>query len=293
MSLARSLTLDRPRLLAIVNVTPDSFFGASRAPEVAAALANAADAVAAGADALDIGGESTRPGAERVSERDQLARILPVVRAVRAAESPLGQIPISVDTTLPAVAEAALDAGADAVNDVSGATEHAEMLDLAAARGAGLILMHRLAPPDRDRYSDRYGEEPRYADVVAEVRAFLAARARAALAAGVGPESILLDPGLGFGKSVSQNLELVRRTPEILSLGYPVLSAASRKSFVGRVSIPEAARTDPGDRLPGSLAFSVMHLAAGARVFRVHDAAPQRAALMAAWAIGTSGPLGD
>jgi dihydropteroate synthase len=294
MSGTRSLALDGPRLLAIVNTTPDSFYAGSRADGAAAALVLAGRAAAGGADGLDIGAESTRPGAERIEAREQIGRLLPVVRAIRGAGGRLAEIPISIDTTIPAVAEAALDAGADAINDVSGATEHGrEMLDLAARRGAGIILMHRGAVPGTDRYSDQYETPPRYADVVTEVRAFLGARAEAALAAGVSGESIMLDPGLGFGKTVEQNLELVRRTGELLTLGYPVLSAASRKSFVGRVSLPDRPQSEPSERLAGSLAFSIAHLAAGARVFRVHDVAEQAQALAASWALGTRGDRGD
>jgi dihydropteroate synthase len=149
--------------------------------------------------------------------------------------------------------------------------------------------MHRRTGPGEDSYSDRYERAPAYGDVVGEVVAFLGACARAAATAGVPPDAIMLDPGLGFGKSVTQNLELVRRTGELAALGYPVLSAASRKSFVGRVSLPEVPETQPSQRLAGSLAFSVMHLAAGARAFRVHDVGAQREALLAAWAIGAWG----
>ncbi len=286
----RSLLLDRPRLMAVVNTTPDSFFAGSRTTDVHTAVEMAAAAVRDGADMLDIGGESTRPGAARVPEAEQIGRVVPVIRAIRSAGGVLATIPISVDTTLPGVARAAIEAGADAINDVSAGTESrggdgCDMLDLAASSGAGLVLMHRLVPPDRDSYSDRYGQEPEYADVVVEVRDALLARAAAAEAAGVRPGAIVLDPGLGFGKTVEQNLELVRRGEVLVSGGYPVLSATSRKSFVGRVSDPDTEQTAPEDRLPGSLAFSVLHLAAGARVFRVHDVGPQRAALAAAWAI--------
>jgi dihydropteroate synthase len=282
----RAIPLDRPRLMAIVNVTPDSFYAGSRACAVGPALAVARRAVDEGADLLDIGGESTRPGSDRVGEPEQLARVLPLVEAIRRADGPLARIPISIDTTLPGVAEAALGAGADALNDVSGATEHPEILGVAAAHGAGLVLMHRARPPAADSFSDEYaGDPPRYDEVVSEVAAFLRARAEAALGAGVAPASIVLDPGLGFGKTVDQNLQLLRRSAELASLGYPVLSAASRKSFVGRAGCPESPRTDPADRLPASLAFSVLHLGAGARIFRVHDVAPQRQALLAAWAI--------
>jgi len=287
LAAGRSLTLDRPRVMAVVNVTPDSFFAGSRAGSIDAAVSMASQAVREGADMLDIGGESTRPGAARVDETEQIGRVVPVIQAIRGHNDPaLAAIPISIDTTLPAVARAAIDAGADAINDVSGATECGEtMLAVAAATGVGLILMHRLLPPEQDSFSDRYELEPEYADIVAEVRSVLLSRAAAAERAGVARGSIMLDPGLGFGKSVEQNLELVRRSGELLSGGYPLLSATSRKSFVGRVSLPGVEQTSPEERLPGSLAFSVLHLASGARVFRVHDAGPQRAALDAAWAI--------
>lgn len=282
----KSLPLDRPRLMAVVNTTPDSFFAPSRAADVDAAVEIAAAAADAGADMLDIGGESTRPGAARVPEAEQIGRVVPVIAAIRGAGGPLASLPISVDTTLPGVAQAAIQAGADAINDVSAGSEGGDgMLGLAASSGVGLVLMHRLVPPDRDRFSDRYEQEPEYGDVVADVRDALLARAAAAEAAGVHRDAILIDPGLGFGKSVGQNLELVRRGAELAAGGYPVLSAASRKSFVGRVSDPAREQTSPEDRLPGSLAFSVLHLAAGARVFRVHDVGAQRAALSAAWAI--------
>ena len=157
------------------------------------------------------------------------------------------------------------------------------MLRLAADRGAGLVLMHRLAPPERDSYSDRYAHPPEYGDVVAVVREFLGRRAAAAESTGIAPEAILVDPGLGFGKTVAQNLELVRRTGEIAALGYGVLSGASRKSFVGRAM--GLSESEPKQRLMGSVAISVAHYLAGARVFRVHDVAEQRTALLAAAAV--------
>ncbi len=282
----KSLLLDRPRLMAVVNTTPDSFFASSRTTDVHTAVEMAAAAARDGADMLDIGGESTRPGAARVPEAEQIDRVVPVIAAIRATGGALATIPISVDTTRTGVARAAIEAGADAINDVSAGIEGGDdILNLAASSGAGLVLMHRLVPPDRDSFSDRYEHEPEYDDVVVEVRDALLTRAAAAEAAGVRPEAILLDPGLGFGKTVEQNLDLVRRGDVLVAAGYPVLSAASRKSFVGRVSDPDAEQTAPEDRLPGSVACSVLHLAAGARVFRVHDVGPQRAALAAAWAI--------
>jgi dihydropteroate synthase len=294
MSRHRALPLDRPRVLAILNMTPDSFYAGSRADSAKGAMEIARAAVEAGADGIDIGGESTRPGAVRVEEAQQIERIVPVIRMIRAEGGRLGEIPLSVDTTLPAVAELALESGADAINDVSGATEQPEaMLALAARTGAGLILMHRFRTPELDKYSDHYSRDlaerdacpPVFGDVAVDVREVLVDRAMAAEAAGVARGAIMLDPGLGFGKTVEQNLGLIRETGDLVAAGYPVLSAASRKSFVGRVSLPEARQSDPADRLAGSLAFSVMHLLAGARVFRVHDVSAQRQALLAAWAI--------
>jgi dihydropteroate synthase len=288
--------------MAILNITPDSFYDASRVQDVRASVERAAQAAQEGADILDIGGESTRPGAEPVTDAEQIARVVPVIKAIREQPGALGAIPISVDTTSASVAEAAIDAGADAINDVSGTTHDPQMLDVAArgfashdesskkrgtrdSMGSGLILMHRLTEPSQDSYSDQYSRAPVYEDVVVHVRDFLHARAEAARQAGVEADQILLDPGLGFGKSVEQNLALVRATRELCSLGYPVLSAASRKSFVGRCSLTESATSTPADRLAGSLAFSVAHWALGASIFRVHDVAEQARALRAAWAI--------
>lgn len=289
-SLARGRTIecDRPFVLAILNLTPDSFSDGGRLALVDAAVAAARDALEAGADMIDIGGESTRPGASRVPAEAQIDRIVPVVRAIRAAGHPLAAVPISIDTTLEPVARAALDAGADVINDVSGGTEDPAILRLAAERGAGLILMHRELPPDRDRYSTAYGDEGPPAgsgDIVVRVRDALGEMLERARRAGVDERAVVLDPGLGFGKTVEQNVELVVRTPELLELGRPILSAASRKSFVGAVSAPPGVTLAPGERLGGSIAFSLAHLGAGARLFRVHDVAEQARALRAAWAL--------
>jgi dihydropteroate synthase len=273
----RALDLSAPRVIAILNITPDSFSDGGQLSTTEAALAAAARAVSEGAAMLDIGGESTRPGAARVGADEQIARTVTVIRAIRAAAEPLASIPISIDTTRAAVAEAALDAGAEVINDVSAGLEDPDMLPLATARGTGIILMHRLHPPDADQYSDRYRSPPVYADVVAAVREFLAGRAREAERAGVSRHSIVIDPGLGFGKTVEQNLELIRRSAELASLGYPLLSAASRKSFVGRAM--GLAESSPADRLPGSIAVSIAHALAGVNLFRVHDVAAHVQAL--------------
>jgi len=236
---------------------------------------------------LDIGGESTRPGAKRVDALEQIRRVIPVIEAVRNhAETVVSAIPISVDTTLSEVASAALEAGADAVNDVSAGREDHRIIQLCAAHEAGLVLMHRATPPELDSYSDRYTRPPAYSDVVKAVRRFLGARRDRALAAGIDPGALVLDPGLGFGKSVEQNAELVRRSAELLDLGAPILSALSRKSFVGRTSIPDRAST-PEERLPGTIAWSVAHMVTGARLFRVHDVKELTQALRAAWAVLT------
>jgi len=262
--------------MAILNLTPDSFYDGGRLMSPAVVVAAARRAVADGAGLLDLGGESTRPGAERIGTDEQIRRVVPAIEAVRAAGI---DTPISVDTTRAPVAEAALDAGADIINDVAAGTEDGGILTLAAARGCGLILMHRLRPPEADSYSDRYETPPVYESVVEQVRAFLGERLRAAVHAGVDPGAVLLDPGLGFGKTVEQNVELIRQTPRLLTLGRPVLSAASRKSFVGRVSLGRD--SEPAERLTGSLAATEAHYHAGARVFRVHDTAEQSALLRA------------
>lgn len=284
-----TLDLDRPKVMAILNTTPDSFSDGGRHLALAAALERARTAAAEGADVLDIGGESTRPGAARVSAEEQIARVAPVIREIRAHGLFPG--PITVDTTLAAVARAALDAGADGVNDVSAGLDDPGMLPLVAERGCGVVLMHRLVPPDRDRYSDQHEGPPEYRNVVEFVRTFLADRLAAAVAAGVRADAIVLDPGLGFGKTVEQNLELIRGTGRLVELGRPVLSGISRKSFAGRVGLGRDSA--PSERLASSLALGVLHLAHGARLFRVHDVRAHVEALRAAWATTTESERDD
>mgnify|MGYP002783751959 FL=1 len=257
--------------MAIVNVTPDSFSDGGRYPTVAEAVAACAAFVAAGAHMLDIGGESTRPGAARVAPVEQVERVVPVIEALRR-DPRFDAIPISVDTTMASVARAALLAGADAVNDVSGlADDGPAMLDLLGASDCGYILMHRLRPPEADSYSDRYADAPRYHDVVAEVKAALVAGLERLDLHGVARERVVLDPGLGFGKTVEQNLELIRRTDELRRIGLPVLSGLSRKSFVGRWSLGRDSQ--PSERLQGTLELSAEHVRCGATLLRVHDVA--------------------
>lgn len=267
--------------MAVLNLTPDSFFDGGVLLDPRAAHAAGRCALEHGADLLDLGAESTRPGAQPVPGEEQLRRLLPALEAIRA-DPALRGIPITIDTTIAAVAAACFEAGADAVNDVSAGRGDPGMFPLLARHSRGVVLMHRLVEPRDDRYSDRYAEPPSYADLVAEVRAFLAERQSAALAAGIGPDQVLLDPGLGFGKSVEQNLELIRATPRLRDLGAPILSALSRKSFVGRVSLGRDSQ--PSERLGGTLALSVCHYLAGASIFRVHDVREHAEALAAAHA---------
>ncbi len=268
--------------MGILNATPDSFSDGGRFVDVGAGVGQAELMAAQGADIIDVGGESTRPGAERVGAAEQIRRTEPLVREIRAA---LGdRVAISIDTTLAPVAEAALEAGATIVNDVSAGLEDPGILGLAAERGAGLVLMHRLRPPDTDRFSNAYArdERPEYDDVVREVGACLRDRIAAAEAAGVASAAIVADPGLGFGKTVEQNLELIRRTDELVAmLGRAVLSGVSRKSFVG-VASGLGDGSEPGERLAGTIGLSVAHVLRGASVLRVHDVGPVREAVLAA-----------
>lgn len=285
-----TLVLDRPHVLAIINVTPDSFSDGGAYPTLDAVVAAAERAIQEGASGLDVGGESTRPGSQPVSAEEQIRRTAPAIAAIRRK---LGDaFLISIDTTLSAVAAAALDEGADVVNDVSAGRDDAGMFALVAGRHAGMILMHRLTQPSRDAYSTQYEakQTPHYPrGVVAEVKAFLAERVSLAEQAGIARERIVIDPGLGFGKTVEQNISLITACAEFASLGYPVLSGLSRKSFVGQVSgMPSDG--PPRERLFGTLALSVMHFAYGARLFRVHDVCAHVEALRAAAACVKSDP---
>jgi dihydropteroate synthase len=273
----RIVSLDPFAIMGVLNVTPDSFSDGGQFQDAEHAAQHGLQLVEEGAHIIDVGGESTRPGAPRVPSDEQIRRIVPVIVRIRSRSN----VAITVDTTIAAVAEAALEAGADAVNDVSAGCEDAAMFPLVARRGAGIVLMHRLAPPGEDQYSDRYAEPPIYDDVVREVSSFLLMRAELASAAGIAREAIALDPGLGFGKSVSQNYELLARTSELATLGYPVLVGASRKSFLGAVS----GRSDPEQRIIGSVVAAVAAYGGGARIVRAHDVGAHREALLVAHAV--------
>jgi dihydropteroate synthase len=257
------------RLMGVLNVTPDSFSDGGEWFDGDAALAHAADLIADGADIVDVGGESTRPGAEPVPEQEELRRVIPVVGAV-AARHPRTQI--SVDTSKLAVARAALDAGATYVNDVTAFRHDPGMAALTAERGADCCLMHMLGEP-RTMQAD-----PRYDDVVSDVKAFLEERLAFAVAEGVPEARIQLDPGIGFGKTLEHNLELLRRLDELTTLGRPLVVGTSRKGFIGRLT----GRSTPADRVHGTIATNVLALERGARVFRVHDVRATRDALVVA-----------
>ncbi|MCB9838764.1 MAG: dihydropteroate synthase [Phycisphaeraceae bacterium] len=284
VSIDRALTLDRARVLAILNITPDSFSDGGRFAGADDAVRAARAAIDAGADMLDIGGESTRPGSAPVGPGEQIARVVPVIAEIRRAGI---RCPISVDTTSSRVALAALHAGADAVNDVSAGTDDDAMLPMIAGEGAGVILMHRLRKPAEDSRSDRYERSPVYEGGVVEgVRHFLESRVGAAMAAGIDRDAIAIDPGLGFGKSVAQNYELIAATRRFVGTGLPVVGAASRKSFLGVVTGIE----NPADRVSASVAASVAQRLRGASLFRVHDVREHVEALRVTDAILSGAP---
>jgi dihydropteroate synthase len=222
----RAVSLETPVLVGILNVTPDSFSDGGKYTSVEEAIARAHEIFNQGATIVDVGGESTRPGAKSVSTQEQIRRVVPVIEGIKGGL-------ISIDTTNSSVAAAAIDAGAVIINDVSACQDDPEMLHLAAERGVGLVLMHRLVSPLVDQYSDQYKIEPNYDDVVNEVLAWLLDRVEIARSQGVSKESIALDPGLGFGKSVEQNIALMHGIGAFVETGYPVFIGASRKSFIG------------------------------------------------------------
>jgi dihydropteroate synthase len=254
------IPLDRPLVMGIVNVTPDSFADGGRYAAASPALAHARALLSDGADIVDLGGESTRPGAEPVSEQQEIDRVLPLVQQLRA-ECDQRAVPISVDTRKPAVMRAAIAAGASMINDV-GALQAPGALQVVAdsTTSVAVCLMHMRGEPATMQQAVAYG------DVVIEVVAFLRARATACLAAGIDRERIVIDPGFGFGKTVEHNLELLRRLPEIVALGYPVLAGLSRKSTIGALT-----GRDVGERMAGSVAAALAAVARGAAIVRVHD----------------------
>lgn len=252
----RRLVLDRPMVMGVLNVTPDSFSDGGRYLDSGAAVKHALEMVEEGADLIDIGAESSRPGAEPVSEAEELHRLIPVVQEVCRHVS----VPVSVDTTKAAVARAAIEAGAAVVNDISAGQADPAMTGVVAEAGAGLVLMHRQGTPQTMQRAPQYGS------VVDDVRDFLRGRMQAAEQAGIAADQILLDPGIGFGKNLEHNLTLLAGLDAFQSLGRPILVGVSRKAFIGEVL---GRRTD--DRLMGTAAAVAAALLRGARMVRVHD----------------------
>jgi dihydropteroate synthase len=259
--------------MGVVNVTPDSFSDGGEFLDPDAAIAHGERLIAEGAHILDIGGESTRPGSDPVDADEELRRVLPVIEGLAD-----GRAPISIDTTKAEVARRALEAGATIVNDVSALRFDAELAGVVADAGCECCLMHMLGEPRTMQ------QDPRYDDVVADVRAFLEERMAFAVAEGVAEERIWLDPGIGFGKTLEHNLELLRRLDEIVAIGRPVVIGTSRKSFLGKLT-----GASEKERLPGTIATNVIALERGATVFRVHDVAAAADALtVAAATLGRS-----
>jgi dihydropteroate synthase len=271
-----SLDLPLPCIMGVVNVTPDSFSDGGRflAPEDA--LAQGLTLVREGAAIVDIGGESTRPGSDPVTVEEELHRVLPVVEALADRVG----VPISVDTTKAEVARRALGAGAALINDVSALRADSSMVEVVAELGAPVCLMHMQGAPKSMQ------EDPRYDDVVDEVLGFLEERISFALARGVAEDQLLVDPGIGFGKTVDHNLTLLRHLDRLVALGRPVVLGTSRKRFLGAIL-----GSEPGERVIGTVATTVVGLLAGVHVFRVHDVKPNFEALRVALAVleGASG----
>jgi dihydropteroate synthase len=252
-------------IMGVVNVTPDSFSDGGRYLDAGAAIAHGLSLVAEGADILDVGGESTRPGAPSVPEDEELRRVIPVIEGLIAAGC---RARISIDTSKRGVAARALEAGATMVNDVTALRGDPRMAGVIAAADADCCLMHMLGDPRTMQ------DDPRYDDVVGDIKAFLAERMAFAVESGIALQRILVDPGIGFGKTVAHNLELLARLGEFLDLGRPLLIGTSRKSFLGRLTGREV-----DDRVAATIATQVLAYERGARIFRVHDVAPVRDAL--------------
>jgi len=249
-----ALSLERPLVMGIVNVTPDSFSDGGKFPDSRAAIMHARRHVEDGADILDIGGESTRPGAKPASLGEELDRVMPIIEALASSG-----VPISIDTQKPEVMRAALNGGASMVNDVN-ALQAPGALQVVASSNAGVCLMHKQGTPETMQ------QQPEYADVVGEVREFLADRANAVMATGVKAERIVIDPGFGFGKSVAHNLTLLRNLYHFHELGFPVLAGLSRKSTLGAITGREV-----GERMAASVAAALIAAQKGAKILRVHD----------------------
>jgi dihydropteroate synthase len=282
----RPLSLDRPRIMGILNVTPDSFSDGGQWLDTSAAVRHGLAMAGDGADLIDVGGESTRPGSQRVDAPEQIRRTQPVIAALRQGLDDAGfaEVAISIDTTLSAVALAALDAGADLINDVAAGREDEAILALAARQQCPIILMHMQGTPATMQ------DAPRYDDVVGEVEAFLLARAAAARKAGVAPDQVVLDPGIGFGKTREHNLALLAALPRLRGHGHALLLGASRKRFMGAICTPTTGPRAGVKPLPQQLvgatcATTAWGITCGVEIFRVHDVLENRQAADLTWSL--------
>ncbi len=274
------LDYSKPLLMGVLNVTPDSFSDGGLYPSSNDAITRGIEMVEQGADIIDIGGESTRPGSKRVDAKEQKRRVLDVIAGLRKElpQHTNKNIHISIDTTLSEVAKAALDAGANMLNDISAASEDEAMLKLSVELNAPICLMHMQGEPGTMQ------EDPSYENVCKEVANYLLDRANHAQSLGVIKENIILDPGIGFGKRTEHNLQLLRDLDKITDLGYPVLLGTSRKRFMGEIAQEE----DPRKRMPATCATTALGVAAGVKIFRVHDVWQNRQAMDVAFGICNS-----
>lgn len=266
-------------IMGILNVTPDSFSDGGEFQQASSAVAQAEKMISDGADLIDIGGQSTRPGAVQISLAEELSRVIPVITAIRQHnDSSFTHIPISVDTTRAEVAEAAIAAGADLINDISGGTFDAQMLPTAAKLDVPIVLMHiRGTPQTMQTLTD-------YQDLLGEIKAFFGEQIDKAIACGIKKSNLIIDPGIGFAKDALQNIELIQRLDQLKTLGVPILVGASRKSFIGKLT----GHTDPKDRVWGTAAACCGAISLGADLIRVHDVAPMRDVVKVADAIWRS-----
>lgn len=263
----------KPLIMGILNVTPDSFSDGGKYNHVGTAMQQVEQMLAEGADIIDIGGESTRPGSDPVSAEEQIQRVIPVIQTIRKHFS--NDLLISIDTTLSSVAEASLTAGADLINDVSAGLNDPNILNLAAKKSTPIVLMHNKGTPKTMQ------DNPYYEDVAIEVIDFLKTRINAALASGINKDNILIDPGIGFGKRKQDNLDLLAYLDKLVALGFPVLLGTSRKRFMGSICNV----TEPSELVTATSVTTALGVMAGVKLFRVHDVKENRQAADVAWAI--------
>lgn len=264
---------DKPFIMGILNVTPDSFSDGGCFDKTQAAIQHALEMMYEGADIIDIGGESTRPGSERVDAEEQILRVAEIIKAIR--DIALEEVEISIDTTLSKVAEVAIESGASMINDVSAGKDDPQIFELAADKNVPIILMHMQGSPQTMQ------NNPVYDDVVEDIRAYLLQRAEVAIAAGVKQENIAIDPGIGFGKTQIHNMQLMSKLDRFVDTGFPVLLGASRKRFMGAI----CAGAEPHDLVGATCATTVAGVNAGVQMYRVHDVRPNRQAADVAWAL--------